>query len=34
MNIAPTTVEPGYIAVGYIAESDIKRALSCLPNIS
>jgi hypothetical protein len=28
------TVEAGYIAVRYIAESDIKRALSCLPNIS
>jgi hypothetical protein len=28
------TVGAGYIAVRYIAESDIKRALSCLPNIS
>jgi hypothetical protein len=28
------TVETGYIAARYIAESDIKRALSCLPNIS
>jgi hypothetical protein len=29
-----STVETGYIAARYIAESDIKRALSCLPNIS
>jgi hypothetical protein len=28
------TVEPGYIAARYTAESDITRAISCLPNIS